>query len=130
MAFNQITTTSFFENGPQMALLPLVRQRFSLEGLATIEDFADFKKDQLKEAIKNLRTPIPRVLAVGGDPEIPAIPPCIVSAKCALRLQVASAAYHYYVSICRARTPANMNYTNTLRGFYIEYEALITLSDE
>ena len=92
MAFNQITTTSFFKNGPQMALLPLVRQRFSLEGLATIEDFADFKKDQLKEAIKNLRTPIPRVLAVCGDLEILAIPPCIVSAKCALRLQVASAA--------------------------------------
>ena len=41
MAFTQITTTSFFENGPQMALLPLVRQRFSLEGLVTIEDFAE-----------------------------------------------------------------------------------------
>ena len=131
MTFNQLTTTAFFDNGPQMALLPVVRQRFALEGLATVEDFADFKKEQLKEAIKNLRTAIPRVVDGGvAVADIPAIPPCIVSAKCALRLQVASAAYHYYVSIGRARTPANMNYTNTLRGFYVEYEALITLSDE
>ena len=131
MAFNQLTTTAFFDNGPQMALLPVVRQCFSLKGLSTVEDFADYKKDQLKEAIKNLHTDIPRVVAgvVAGD-DIPAIPPCIVSAKCALCLQVASAAYHYYLSTGRARTPANMNYTNTLRGFYVEYEALITLSDK
>jgi len=61
MAFNN---DAFFDNGPQMALLPLVRTRLVAEGLETIEDFADFKKDQLKEAIKNLRTPIPGIIGV------------------------------------------------------------------
>jgi len=127
MAFNN---DAFFDNGPQMALLPLVRTRLVAEGLETIEDFADFKKDQLKEAIKNLRTPIPGIIGVGGAANIAAIPPCIVSTKCSLRLQFASDAYHYYVSIGRERTSPNMNYMNILRGFYVEYEALTKLSAE
>lgn len=136
MAFNNQTHTSFFTNAPQMALTNDQRVRLAAEGLATVEDFADFKEDQLTQAIRNLRTPIPGVAAVidaAGvivNPAIPAIPPCLISAKCSLRLNVASLAYHYYFSIDRERNPVNMNYSTVLRGFHIEWEALITMSKE
>ena len=134
--FNGNTHTPSFCNAPQMHLTVTMRARLALEGLETIFDFADFKKDQLNQAIKNMRTPIPGVAAVLDDAgivvneAIPAIPPCIVSAKCALRLQVASDAYHYYISIGREPTPANMNYNLVLRSFYVEWEALLRLSKE
>ena len=132
--FNNNQHDSFFLNGPQMALSAIERYRLSGQGLTEVEDFADFQKDQLDQAFKNLRVGIPGIPAVTGPdgtvlvPEVQAIQPCIISAKCSLRLRVASEAYHYYRSILRSRTPSNMNYTQVLRAFYVEYEALITLS--
>ena len=116
--------------------------RLAQEGLAQINDFADFKEEQLLAAFKNMRTAIPGLPAVpeqvdaAGNTTAPAIPavapilPVLVSAKCAKRLIVASVAYHYYESIGRDVTPANMNYTNVLKAFHIEYEAIVSLSNE
>ena len=146
--FTNNQTENFFLNGPQMGLTPAILGRLNQEGLTRIEDFADFKDSQIDQAIKNMRTAIPGVPGIPGIPAvmnqdgtvqveaipaiqaIPAIPPVIVSAKCTLRLKVASAAYHYYTSISRIPTPVNMNYTNVLRDFYIEWEAIIALADE
>ena len=136
MVFNTHQLTAFFQNAPQMALSDIQRNRLAQEGLVTIDDFADFKSDQLSDAFKNMRTSIPGVPAVldaNGDvitEAIPAIPPCLVSARCSLRLKVASIAYHFYVSIGRDITPQNMNYTQVLRPFYVEWEALEKLVDE
>ena len=47
-----------------------------------------------------------------------------------MRLKIASIAYHYYLDIGRTPTPANMNYTQVLRGFYTEWEAINRLQDE
>ena len=127
---------SFFENGPQMGLTAVQRTRLAGEGLAQVADFEEFKEGQLEVAIRNLRTPIPGVPAVvdadGNEvhPAIPPVPPCIISARCALRLKVASIAYHYYENIGRNITAQNMNYTTVLKDFYQEYEAIITLSKE
>ena len=136
MNFNANQLTSFFTNNPQMALSPDQRLRLGAEGLVTVEDFADFKEDQLEDAIKNLRTPIPgvpRVLNAEGNEivaAVPAVPPCLISAKCTLRLKIASIAYHYYVSIGHVRTPVNMNYTNVLHSFHVEWEAIKKLAEE
>ena len=141
-SFTGAQNTSFFENGPQMALTTAQKDRLALEGLATVDDFADFKEDQIDQAIKNMRTSIPGIPEVPqvtdnngnvttvGVPAVPPVLPVLISAKCALRLKIASLAYHYYISIERTPTPANMNYTNVLRGFYVEYEALLTLEKE
>ena len=142
VAFTDNQLTAFFTNAPQMALSDAVRTGLAQEGLTTVGDFADFKSDQLGDAYKNMRTSIP---GVPGIPEqrnadnvvtaeavaaIAAIPPVLVSAKCALRLKIASLAYHYYTSIGRDLTPANMNYTLVLKDFYTEYEAAISLAKE
>lgn len=136
MAFNAAAHDAFFLNGPQMGLDAATRNRLALEGLNVVADFEDFKEDQLSAAIKNLRTTIPGVPAVvdpaipAGDPGhilVPAVPPilpCIISARCALRLKVASIAYHYYIDTDRIPTPQNMNYTLVLKDFYVEWEAL------
>ena len=84
-----------------MALSVVSRDQLRHEGFESIKNFADFKDDQLHQAIKNMRTSIPDVDAVLGAldivvvPGVSPIPPCIVSAKCALRLKDASLAFHY-----------------------------------
>ena len=149
MVFNNGQNTAFFENGPQMNLPANVRNRLQQEGLQVVEDFYDFREDELTQAFKNMRTPIagvpgipglPQVMAPDGIavavPAVPAVPPIpgspgvIVSALCAKRLKVASIAYHYYTSIGRTPTPANMNYTSVLRDFHIEWEAVLKLNKE
>ena len=135
LPFTTAQVDAFFDDATQMGLPAGVRARLANEGLATVEDFEDFKKDQLERAFKNMRTAIPGIPAVTARrvttvPAIPAIPPCLVSARCALRLSVASVAYHYYSDIGRIQTPANMDYTNVLRGFYVEWESITKLMEE
>jgi hypothetical protein len=142
MNFDNNRTTAFFENGPQMSLSAPVRARLALEGLEHVADFADFKEDQLVDAFKNMRIAIPGVplvpavlnangtVRVAEIPAVPPIPPTLVSAKCALRLKIASVAFHYYTAIGRTATAVNMNYTNVLKDFYVEYESVIALSEE
>ena len=142
VVFNLIQNTSFFTNGPQLGLSENVRARLAQEGLATANDLADFKEEQLEQAYKNMRTAIPGVPGIAAQldangnvvvPAVPAIqpiPPVLVSARCRLRLMVASIAYHYYDSIIRDQTPQNMNYSLVLKGFYSEYEAILELAKE
>jgi hypothetical protein len=142
VAFTALQLTNFFTNGPQMSLTAAVRLRLSQEGLTIVDDFADFKEDQLLDAFKNMRTSIPGIAAVpavldadnneiiAAIPAIAPIPPTLVSAKCGLRLKIASLAFHYYRSIEREVTPVNMNYTLVLKDFYTEYESVIALSAE
>ena len=110
-----------------MDLLNNIHAILVLEGIINVDNFDDFKEDQLNQAFKNMHTPItgiPAVAAAGGDtavPEVDHIPSVLVYAKCDLRLKVALIAHHYYVSTGKAVTPANMNYTNVLKGLNIEY---------
>ena len=143
MAFTAAQLTSFFETNPQMGLTRIARRRLAAEGLATVDDFGDFKPDQIDEAIKNLRTSIPGTpgmpaqlhpvtgaIVIPAVPPIPPIPPCIIPARCALRLKIASIAYKYYIDTARTVTSVNMHYTNVLRDFYTEWEAIKQQSKE
>ena len=139
---NAIQNAPFFMNGRQLALSDAVRRRLAQEGLVTANDVVDFKEEQLEHAYKNMRTAIPGVPGIAAQldangnvivPAVPAIqpiPPVLVSARCRLRLMVASTAYHYYDSIMRDQTPQNMNYSLVLKGFYSEYEAILELAKE
>lgn len=127
-----------------MALSAVVCARLLLDGLTTVSDFSDFKEDQFYFAFKNMRTFIPGVQAVQEQRDqadnnsilvhavaaIPPVAPTLVSAKCGLRLKIASVASHYYIFICRDVKASNMNYTNVLKDFHTEYESVIALSDE
>ena len=111
-----------------MGLTALARDRLRMEGLGAIDHFSEFKVEELKMAIKNIKQPIPGDAT--ADPPVAPIAAVYLSAKCFHRLKVASHAYHYYMDIGRAPTPANMNYSSVLKGFYIEWEAVQKLIDE
>ena len=63
MALTAGEQTSFFTVGTQMGLTAVQRLALAAQGLATTDDFADFGKDELKEALKNMRTSIPGIQA-------------------------------------------------------------------
>ena len=136
MVFTGAQLTAFFENNPQMALNPTQRQRLADEGLALVSDFQDFKEDELEQAYKNMRISIPGVAATTDAtgniiaPAIQAIPPCIIPARCILRLKIASIAYQYYINTGREVNSTNMHYSNILRKFHTEWEALKKLSKQ
>ncbi len=145
MPFSNAENNNFFVNGPQMNFPVPVRLRLQNEGLSTVDDFIDFHDDELNQAFKNLRTPIPGIPGIPAQvnnagveiiAEVPPIAPTpgspaiIVSAQCIKRLKVASVAYHYYDSIARAHAAPNMNYTTVLRDFYLEWEAVLALNKE
>lgn len=119
-----------------MGLTVPQRQRLAGEGLVSVVDFDDFDEDQLDLALKNLRTSIPPVLpTLDGNgnivaPGIPGIIPCLIPARQIMRLKIASVAFAYYTDIGRIVTPVNMNYTNVLKTFFIEWEALKKLAKE
>jgi len=138
MVFSRQENTNFFQNAPQMGLSAVQYARLSAEGLATVEAFLDFEEDDLDSAARNLRVAIPAVPAVMDAvdpllvvlPPVPAIPACTMPANCLKRLKIASVAYHYYISIGREPTPANMNFTRVLRSFHIESEAIKKLAKQ
>ena len=119
-------------------------QRIALaaQGLADVGDFFDFGKDELDQAIKNMRTSVPGIPAVAevtdnngnvttaAVPAVPPVLPVIMPAKSTHRLEVASLAWHYYTDTSRAITTANMHYTNVLQSFYTEWKAIISMSKE
>ena len=136
MAFSANQLDAFFLNGPQMGLTAVQCQRLAGEGLVTITDLEDFNEEQLDLALKNLRTSVAAVLPT-HDPNVniiaagtPGIAPCLIPARQIMRLKVASVSHTYYADIGRTQTPANMNYTNVLKNFYTEWEALKKLAEE
>ena len=131
-----------------MGLIVIQREALASEGLSDITDFADFKENEIKMALKNVRQGIPTVQGIPAIPErrssrgtivqaaVPAVqpiqgvPPVLIPARSASRLYVASTAYHYYVDTSREVTPQNMHYGNILRDFYVEWEALEQMGDQ
>ena len=137
--------TQFFTAGTQMGLTTAQRLALSNEGLTTIDDFADFKEEELKVAFKNVRSGIPgtpRVEAVPAvmngtvtvTPAIPAVPAVAgvravpIPAKSTSRLLIASVAYHYYLDTGRVVTAGNMNFNNVLREFDVEWKAIVKMA--
>ena len=134
--------TQFFTSGTQMGLTDIQRRALANEGLSSIDDFEDFKSEELYIAFKNVRSGIPGTPMVGsvaavvnaaGNITEPAIPAILavagvrsvpIPAKSSSRLLVASVAYHYYQDTGRAITAGNMHFNNVLRDFNMEYQAI------
>ena len=124
-----------------MGLTVAQRTALAAQGLSLVDDFADFGKDELKDALRNMRTSIPGVPAVAAvndaegnelTPAIAAIPPVIpviLPARCTHRLLVAAVAWHYYTDTGRDVDAANMHYNNVLKDFHIEWKAITAMAE-
>ena len=115
------------------------------EGLVSEADFIDFKADELKTIFKNMRSSPPEVPVMAGTPEIrdadnnviaaaiPGVAPipgvCAtpIPGKCVSRLLISSIAWNYYTDSGYIATANNMHFRDTLRDFYTEWEAIVTL---
>ena len=108
-------STAFFTGTHQMALSAAQRTALSNEGLDTVDDFVDFKEEELKAAFKNMRS---------------LTPPVLLPAKSTSRLLVASIAHSYYLTTKRAINHTNMHYRDVLREFFIEWKAIEDLNSK
>ena len=132
--------TFFFTAGIQMGLSDAQRLSLATQGLETVDDFVDFGKDELEQALKNMRTSIPGiaeipaitgangVITTPAVPAVPAILPVILPAKSTHRLEIASVAWHYFTDTSRDITSINMHYTTTLKNFHIEWKAITEMA--
>ena len=86
--------TAFFTAGTQMGLNAAQQIALASQLLTTVDDFTDSGKNELKEALKNMRNSIPGVPAITAvvdangvivTPAIAAVPPVlqvILPARC------------------------------------------------
>ena len=141
-SFNRNQLTSFFTSRTQIGLTPVQRRALQGEGLTNVTDFADFKKNEIKMALKNVSQGIQTIPGFPVIPErrnthgsitqaavptvalIQSVSPVIIPVRLASRLYVASIAYHYYTDTSCEINAQNMHYTDVLKDFYIEWEAL------
>ena len=139
MPFNG--NTAFFTAGTQMGLTGAQRTALAAQGLTVVDDFADFGKDELKEALKNMRTSIPGIPAIAAVNDaqgneitaavdaVPPVLPVILPARCTQRLTVAAVAWHYYTDTAREVTAVNMHYNNILKDFQLEWKAITAMAE-
>ena len=129
MVFTNAQTTAFFQAADQMAIIPATVAQLATEGIANVQDLEEFTKDEFKQVVSNLAHPplIP-------DPANPAVlirqQPFVLGAKSLKRLKVAASAVRYYISVDRELTPSCMHYENTLKGFDLQWTALLNREEE
>ena len=66
--FNKTQLTRFFTFTAQMGLTTVQRTALRNNGLENVEDFEDFRENEIKMVIKNVRQGIP---TIPGTPAIP-----------------------------------------------------------
>ena len=148
MPFTALQLTTFFTSNLQMALTPDQREALQREGLVTVHDFEDFKEEELKVAFKNARSGIPGTPTVQAIPEVraqdgsviqalvqaipgtPGVRSVPIPAKCITRLLIASVAYNYYKHTGREITNTSMHFTNVLREFHVEWNAMLSMAEQ
>ena len=98
--FSAKTLTCFFTNGPQMALSMDTHSHMDQEVMVKVEDFENFRSDQMDKSINKLCMSIPGIpdqVDPNGAvlvPEVLPISPCVLSVKCNMSLSVASQELH------------------------------------
>ncbi len=134
MVLTNAQIASFFEDADQMAIPRRTVAQLAVEGIATVEDLAEFRDDDFKQLLSNLRSPpaVPGVLAAGAAGPAPLVPvqPFTLGAKSVRRMKVAANAARYYAAIDRTLTAGMMHYGNCLIHFELQWNALVKRGEE
>ena len=112
-----------------MALLARTHTQLLTEGIATVDDLSEFNKDDFKQIVDNLKSP-PATLNAAEPPVLVPTAPFVLGAKSLHRLKVAAQAVKYYDATARPLSAGGMHYTNCLKTFELQWDALITRGDE
>jgi hypothetical protein len=119
--------TAAFHEDAQMGIPNETIAQMQAEGITNVRDLADFDKESLQQLADNLRKPGARVpdlnpnAAPGATIPTPAF---VFGAKSQKRLFVATDLVKYYDTTGRDYTAANLQWTNVMKNFEIQWKAL------
>ena len=115
MPLTNAQTTSFFKNATQMAIPRPTVQQMVNEGISSVDDLAEFTKENIDNLATSLcKTPRPA----------PATGNFVFGAKSQKRLIVAADAVRYYDTVGRPLTAANMRWSQVLVNFEIQWRSI------
>jgi hypothetical protein len=124
---------AFFEDDDQMGIPHATIVQLQQEGITTVGDLADFDKTSLQQVADNLRRPGGRVpdpdpgAAVGATIPTPSF---VFGAKSHKRLLVACDLVRYYETVGRDLTAPNLQWSNVMKNFDIQWKALKDRQDD
>ena len=118
MVLTAAQTTQFFENAHQMAIPHATVVELQNEGINTVDDLAEFDKDQLDQIAQNLRRP------AGGAAAF------TFGAKSQRRLLAATKLVKYYDTVGRTLTAANLQWFPIMKNFSEQWTSLEERKDE
>ena len=133
MVLTPTQTTTLFENADQMGVQHATVVQLAQEGIQSVDDLADFDKEELQQLADNLRRPGGRVpnpdpgAAVGETIPMPAF---VFGAKSQKRLGIACELVRYYYTMGRDLTVASMHWNNVIKNFEIQWKALKAKKEE
>jgi hypothetical protein len=117
MVFTGNQTSNFFREETQMDIPAATVAALVVEGISSVQDLEEFESEDFKQLVSNLRSPT-------GDG------PFVLGAKSLKRLKVAAKAVRYYTAIGRELSAGNMHYTNVLKNFDMQWNALVQRNDD
>ena len=94
------------------------------EGISTVEDLEEFNDEDIKAVQENLRKLAGTVPDPNNRNQRVAAPSYVLGAKSVKRLKIAAAAVRYYQTIGRDIDANNMHFTNVLKNFGEQWEAI------
>ena len=125
MVWTQAEIDAFFTERGQMAIpQDTVNGGLMAEGIATVDDLEEFQDEDIKAVQDNLRKPAGTVPDPSNPGQRMGAPSYVLGAKSVKRLKIAAAAVRYYQTIGRETSAANMHFTNVLKNFGEQWEAI------
>ena len=130
MVFTNAQTRAFFSNKDQIGLPDRMITQLALEGITRVDDIAEFKDDDWKQLVTNLRNPppIPGVAPAnapqGAPPPLVAQQPFTLGVRSLRRLKICAHMARYLIATDRVLSAANMHYTNCVSNFEEQWTAM------
>ena len=127
MVLTAAQTTTFFENNAQMGIPHDTIIQLNVEGISVIADLADFDKDSIEQLASNLHHPggtVPDPKPAAAPGAMVPTPPFVFGVKSQKQLTIACDLICYYNTVGCDYTPANMQWTHTMKNFEIQWKAL------
>ena len=127
MVFTVNQTIAFYEDNKQIYLPQATRLQLVNEGLEHIHDLLQFNGELIRGIADNLRRPggrIPNTDPNASPGDMIPTPPFLFRANSQMCLKAETVILHYYETVGRESTAANMRWTTTTKSFVENWKSL------
>ena len=124
MPWTNTQITAFFTDNNQMGIPAHTINAMAAEGLATVDDLAEFGKDEFKTMVEIFRNP-PLVPDPANAQNLIRQNPFQLGARSLKRLRVAAQAVRYYEATSRTTSAANMQWNTVLSNFDVQWKSIL-----